>query len=181
MKTIFTVFFIFCLTISLVNAKEFDQNQVKRNWLYGSNSKRLPFNAILNKDVATTIKLDKLRNIKTISDNYLKGKYTLVDIWATWCGPCLGCIPKNNEMYAKYKEKLNIIGICTPKGSENFDEIVNKKGIKYPVGIDSTGKIITYFRAQGFPTYHLIDPNGKLVIADIKVEHVKDVLHLIFE
>lgn len=46
------------------------------------------------------------------------GKVTLVEVWATWCGPCLDSIPHLTELQKKYADKLNIVGFTEEKKKE---------------------------------------------------------------
>ena len=178
-KLLFICLIIFA--VKFVHAEGFDPESIKREWLYGKDPERKVFNEILNKEVDIKLELDNLKNITEFPEDFLKGKYTVIDIWATWCGPCLASIPENNEIYSEFKDKINFVGICVPKESYDFEKIVQAKGIKYPVGIDKDSDIIRYFRALGFPTYHLISPDGKLVVADIKASNLRDVLNAVLK
>ena len=165
----------------LVFAGDFNPHDIKRWWLYENEDGTNPYDDMINKEVVVRLKPERLINIDTIPDDFLKGKYTLIDIWATWCSPCLAGIPENNAIYLKHKDKLNVIGICTAKDSDDFEDVVKSNGIIYPVGVDTSGEISKYFKAKLYPTYHLIDPDGKLAIADIKAEYLLDVLNVVFK
>src|SRR5262249_45235397 len=80
-------------------------------------------------------------NGSAVTVDSLKGKIVVVDFWATWCGPCLASVPKNNDLARKYKDQdVVFIGICHTRGAEKMAETVKSKGIQYPVVADSNGK-----------------------------------------
>lgn len=86
-------------------------------------------------------------------------KWKLVDMWATWCPPCLALIPELNSWSEKYKNKLEIIGVST----EDADPVKNymaAKPIKYFVGVDPKARLEEKVGVQGVPHVLLIDPNG---------------------
>lgn len=87
-----------------------------------------------------------------------KGKFVLVDFWATWCGPCRKVIPELNEWQKKYNENLVIIGIS----DETADKVNNAKDIKidYYNAIDTQGKLKKELEVKGIPHCILIDPEG---------------------
>lgn len=90
-----------------------------------------------------------------------EGKFILVDLWATWCGPCRRSIPELNEWYHKYSDKLVIIGLS----DENEAKIKSMKSpsIEYPNGFDTTGSLKRTLQVRGIPHVILINPEGLIV------------------
>jgi len=87
-----------------------------------------------------------------------KGKFVLVDFWATWCGPCRKSIPHLNELQAKFKDKLVVIGL-----SDETEEAVRKMTapkINYCVGTDTQGRTLKAVEVKGIPHAMLMDPKG---------------------
>jgi cytochrome c biogenesis protein CcmG/thiol:disulfide interchange protein DsbE len=88
----------------------------------------------------------------------LAGKFVIVDFWATWCGPCRKTIPALNDLAAKYKDRLLVMGI-----SDEPEQIVRKMTdpkIEYYVGIDINHESLTTINIRGIPHALLIDPKG---------------------
>lgn len=87
-----------------------------------------------------------------------KGKFVLIDFWATWCGPCRAGIPGLNAMQKKFADKLIIIGISDEPLAKvkSFD---NPK-IEYSNGVDTKKTMSGFLEVRGIPHMILIDPNG---------------------
>ncbi|MEI9864521.1 MAG: TlpA disulfide reductase family protein [Limisphaerales bacterium] len=88
----------------------------------------------------------------------IKGKFTLIDYWATWCGPCRRSIPELNALAIKYKSQLVVIGI-----SDETEAAVRKMTdpqIIYAVAIDPQARMMKALAIQGIPHCILIDPHG---------------------
>jgi len=102
---------------------------------------------------------------KKIKLTSFRGKYVIVDFWASWCGPCRKSIPKLKELYAQYKSKgLEILSI-----SIDTDDIAWRKAMVdesmpwIQMLSPNKDKTLNDFRIQGVPTMFLIDKTGKIV------------------
>ena len=87
-----------------------------------------------------------------------KGKFVLIDFWATWCGPCRRAIPELNAFQKKFADKLVVIGI-----SNETEEVVAKFAdpkIEYASAIDPQARMKNLVEVKGIPHCMLIDPQG---------------------
>ena len=108
----------------------------------------------------------------TTSLSDLKGKYVYIDVWATWCGPCLREIPALKEAEKNYHGK-NVqfvsISIDEPKDYEKWKEMVTEKslvGIQLMADNNWKSKFVEDYGILGIPRFILIDPQGNIVSAD---------------
>ena len=105
-----------------------------------------------------------------------KGKYVLVDFWASWCVPCRKGNPHLLSLYSKYKgQGLEIIGVSDDDNNhEAWKKAVEKdgigvwkhvlRGLKYENGnFDRTNDISENYGIHSLPTKILIDPNGVII------------------
>jgi cytochrome c biogenesis protein CcmG/thiol:disulfide interchange protein DsbE len=88
----------------------------------------------------------------------LKGKFLLLDFWATWCGPCRRSIPQLNALYSRFKDRLVVIGLSNE--TEQAVRKMTEPRIEYPVVIDTRQRASTAFGVERIPHAVLIDPNG---------------------
>ena len=103
-------------------------------------------------------------NGNTITLSSLKGKVVFLNLWATWCPPCVREIPDFIETYTEYKDKgLEIIGISVDnEGSAKVLEFVKQKKINYPVVMYTSQFIRDYMPGNAIPVTIIIDPEGKI-------------------
>ncbi|PQJ72186.1 TlpA family protein disulfide reductase [Polaribacter butkevichii] len=105
----------------------------------------------------------------TTSLDDLKGKYIYIDVWATWCGPCLAQIPALKEMEKAYHGK-NIqflsISVDKPKDYEKWKLMIKDKelgGVQLLADINFDSEFIKDYVIKGIPKFILLDPEGKIV------------------
>ena len=102
----------------------------------------------------------------------LKGKFVYIDVWATWCGPCIAEIPALKEVEKEYHGK-NIefvsISIDERKDFEKWKKMVadkELKGIQLFADNDWKSEFVKSYAIDGIPRFILIDTEGKIVSAD---------------
>jgi thiol-disulfide isomerase/thioredoxin len=108
----------------------------------------------------------------TTSLKDLKGKYVYVDVWATWCGPCIREIPSLKKVEEEFHDK-NIAFVSTSidkaKDHNTWVEMVKNKdlgGIQLMADNDWNSQFVKDYAIEGIPRFILIDPEGNIVSAD---------------
>ena len=90
----------------------------------------------------------------------LRGKYVVLDFWGSWCTWCIKGFPKLKEYYAKYKDRLEIVGIDCNDTAEKWATAVKKHNVPW-LHVRSEDEIAEQkFRVQGYPYKVLISPEG---------------------
>ncbi|MGO4821626.1 MULTISPECIES: TlpA family protein disulfide reductase [unclassified Flavobacterium] len=104
-------------------------------------------------------KAPKLVVEKWLSDKPdTKGKFVLIDFWATWCGPCKRAIPELNKFKTEFDNDLIVIGI-SDETKEVVNQMTNPK-IEYYSAIDTRNKMYNSLEVAAIPHCILIDPDG---------------------
>jgi thiol-disulfide isomerase/thioredoxin len=117
-----------------------------------------------------------------LSEGDFEGKVLVVDLWATWCGPCLAAIPENNALAEEYADQgVMVLGICTSNGQENLAKVVEDREISYPVAKDPDRKTEEAWNVAYYPTYAVVDRKGVLRAIGLMPSHIEDVVKAILE
>ncbi|MDQ7006941.1 MAG: TlpA disulfide reductase family protein [Acidobacteriota bacterium] len=97
----------------------------------------------------------------------IEGKVALVDLWATWCAPCVAAMPHLQELYEKYRDRgFVVVGVmsdsnATTLGADGFKD----KGVSYPMLLDdgSEAMACAWGPVMGYPLVILVDPEGTVI------------------
>lgn len=118
---------------------------------------------VRNPDPAPDIKAKDLDGKDLSLGNY-KGKVILLNFWATWCGPCRAELPDLIQLQAKYKDRLQIIGMVVDADDESeVRDVVRDEGINYPVAITTSEVRMAYGGIAALPTLFVINTEGGVV------------------
>ena len=115
----------------------------------------------------------ELKDIKgnTVSLSQLKGKLIYIDIWATWCLPCIKEIPSLKKMEEHFKDKdILFVSICKSDSKERWEKMVKEKDLG-GIQLFAPNENISFFKdylIQGIPRFILIDKEGKIIDGNSK-------------
>lgn len=101
---------------------------------------------------------------ENISSQSLKGRYILLDFWATWCKPCIGEIKNIKQAYMDFnKDKLQIVGILINENKEKVQSFIDKNKIDWSQIFDEESIVKNIFSVKGIPDPILISPEGVII------------------
>ncbi|PWT95077.1 MAG: alkyl hydroperoxide reductase [Bacteroidetes bacterium] len=115
-----------------------------------------------------------------------RGKYLLIDFWASWCGPCRQENPNVVRAFAKYKDKgFYILGVSLdrPDGKEKWLKAIHDDGLVWTHVSDLlywNNAVARLYGIQSIPQNFLLDPNGKIIGKNLRGEELERSLEKIF-
>jgi thiol-disulfide isomerase/thioredoxin len=117
----------------------------------------------------------------------LRGKYVLVDFWASWCGPCRAENPNVVKAYAKYNQKgFEILGVSldVEKDRANWLKAIQKDGLVWPQVSDLKGwgsDVALLYVIKAIPQNVLLDPSGRIIAKNLRGEALAKKLAELFQ
>ena len=101
-----------------------------------------------------------------------KGKYVLLEFWASWCGPCRAESPNVLNAYNTYKNKgFDVLSVSLDHEKKNWEAAIQKDGLLWTQVSDLKGwknEVATLYGVQAVPANFLIDPNGKIIAENLR-------------
>ena len=97
-----------------------------------------------------------------------KGKWVLVNFWATWCPPCLEEIPDLNALHEDKKNNLVVLGIAMDyQDPQTVLQFADQMMVSYPIILGDQKIAAQIGGINGLPTTYLYDPQGKMVAYNV--------------
>ncbi|PST83307.1 thioredoxin [Pedobacter yulinensis] len=101
-----------------------------------------------------------------------KGKYVLIDFWASWCQPCRQENPNIVRVFKKYSTKnFTILGVSLDTDPAAWKQAIAADGLTWTHAgelMDFNGPTVEKYRVQAIPTSFLVDPSGKIVAKNLR-------------
>ncbi len=122
---------------------------------------------------------------KELKVSDIKGKYTLVEFWSSWCGPCRKSNPDLVKEYLKYNEKgFEIIGVSFDQDRSSWIKALKQDSLIWPNVIDPKGfkgDVSLIYDLNGIPDNFLMDENGIILERRLRGDRLKNKLKDIFQ
>ena len=120
-----------------------------------------------------------------LSDYAGKGKYTVVDFWASWCGPCRAAMPELIAIYNEYKDKgVDVVGISLDVDQAQWKEAIENLQIPWAQLSDLKGweaAATTVYEVNAIPHLMLIAPDGTVIAKGLNDYTLRKKLEEIFD
>ena len=132
--------------------------------------------------MAPSFSLPSLKSdVVKLSD--FKGKYVLLDFWATWCKPCIAEIPNLKAVREEFSKKdFEVVSICVDKADFklNWEKIIEKHDANWPQLFDASGTAARDYAIEFFPTIFLLNKEGEIIARNLRGHDIAKKLHEVF-
>ncbi|MEI7588420.1 MAG: TlpA disulfide reductase family protein [Chitinophagia bacterium] len=163
--------------------------------LLQGDAKKGPFAAVIEKSLQTA-EVGKVGSVmpdfkqndvngKSVSLTSFKGKFVLIDFWASWCGPCRAENPNVVKTFNKFKDKnFTILSVSLDQDKAKWLEAIKKDGLTWTHVSDLkywNNEVAVQFGVQSIPASYLIDPNGVVIGRDLRGDDLTKALEAVIK
>lgn len=116
-------------------------------------------------------------NGEEVAIRSFRGKYVLLDFWASWCGPCIGEMPNVHKAYDLLHDKgFEVISISTDRKESDWRKVMKEKQMEHFVNLrDTKGVLHEIFNRDAIPFILLLDPQGRIVAKELRGKDIYEV------
>lgn len=122
---------------------------------------------------------------KPFALSMLRGKYVLVDFWASWCGPCRGENPNVVQAYNQFKDKnFTVLGVSLDKDKQQWIDAINADGLTWHHISDLkywNSAAVGLYGFDGIPFNVLVNPEGQIVATNLRGPALESTLQQILK
>ncbi len=156
--------------------KSFVENVASLQKQMNPNGSRMYTNGTELPDIEMT---DANGNILKLSS--LRGKYVLVDFWASWCGPCRAENPNIVKTYNEYKDKgFTVYSVSLDTDKDKWLKAIQKDQLTWKYHVSELkgweSKVVQQFGIEAIPANYLIDKQGKIIASDLRGAELDNIL-----
>lgn len=109
------------------------------------------------------VSIEDPSTFKTASD--YRGQVVLINLWATWCGPCVVEMPSIQRLYSRYRDrgfKVVAVAVDDPPFTELVRTFVRERGLTFEVLHEGSGRIEQDYGARGIPATYVLGRDGRI-------------------
>lgn len=109
---------------------------------------------------------------ETLNLKSFEGKKIFLNLWATWCGPCVAEMPSIQALYRQAdRENTEFVLLSLDDRFETATQWMKQKNYEMPVYHAKSGKLPPLFQVQGIPTTFIFDENGQITFRHVGMEN----------
>lgn len=102
-----------------------------------------------------------------------RGKWVLLNFWASWCGPCRQETPDLQRLQERRPDTLVVLGVNQQETRDTAADFVDEYDLTYPIALDLSGQVSSTYRVgRGLPVSMLVDPTG--VIRELHIGRIDE-------
>lgn len=99
----------------------------------------------------------------TVRLSDFRGRWVVLNFWASWCGPCRSETPELQLLFERDADRVVVLGVSLQETADAARRFVHEFAVTYPIALDRDGSVAQGFGVSALPVTFLIDPDGRIV------------------
>lgn len=116
----------------------------------------------INRDIHFS--LPDIFSSEVVNSNEWVGKFVYIDVWATWCKPCIEILPQIQKLSEAYANKpILFVGVNQDSNTNTAIDFLNQHSIRFKQLYDPFGEVLVQLNLKGLPASILLDQSGRII------------------